>query len=272
MGTWQQPPQRWKQFRIYYQPVVELATVRIRQLEALVRWEHPQRGLLAPAQFLPSAEQQGVTVPLGTWVLQQACRQVWAWQFRFDYQPPLQISVNLSPRQLVSDRLVLDVDQALSEAELSPTCLKLEVTEPALRLDPRRASVVSRYLQELGVGLILDDFQLHDASLPLLQQFPIESVKLHKSYVEHLSATHHPTRTLTALSRLKRLPLTVIAKGVETATQVALLQEKGCDYAQGHYFARPQPSEELAATLAATTPSRSQATPRSLFPGPQAHP
>ncbi|MDP9478859.1 MAG: EAL domain-containing protein [Actinomycetota bacterium] len=238
------------ELRVHYQPKVRLGSDRIAGMEALVRWEHPERGLIPPSEFVPLSEETGLILPVGRWVLEEACRQAKEWQKRYPTDPPLPISVNLSVRQFRHQGLVEDVAEALRKAGLEPSCLELEVTESAVMDDVEAAIATMGELKGLGVGLSIDDFGTGHSSLNYLRRFPVDELKIDKSFVDGLGKEAKGTaimRTMTMLARA--LGLTVVAEGVEDAEQLACLREMECDLAQGYYFARPMPSDEAGKLL-----------------------
>jgi diguanylate cyclase (GGDEF)-like protein len=240
-----------EEFRVYYQPIVSLADGRIVELEALVRWQHPERGLVPPGTFIPVAEETGLIVPLGLWVLEQACRQVRRWQ---DASPagntPLVMSVNLSARQFQQPTLLADIERAVRESGLDPRTLKLEITESVLMRDVDGTLTTLRALKALGIQLAIDDFGTGYSSLTYLKRFRLDTLKIDRSFVDGLGRDAQDTaivRSVVALA--KTLNLSVTAEGVETAEQQMHLRQLGCDLAQGYLFARPSPPELLDAVL-----------------------
>jgi diguanylate cyclase (GGDEF)-like protein/PAS domain S-box-containing protein len=242
-----------RQFRIYYQPIVALENDKIAGVEALVRWQHPQRGLLLPEEFLSVAEETGLIVQIGQWVLREAGKQARIWQERYPGTPPLTISVNLSPRQFFHPNLVAEV---LGESEIEPASLQLEITEGAMM--PNGTSSTDRTLRNLkrmGVQLAIDDFGLGYSSLSYLKRFPVDFLKIDRSFIAGLrlkpSGASKDTEIVKAMIELTHaLGLKVIAEGVETSEQLRRLRNMKCDFAQGNLFSEPLPSEALAAILA----------------------
>jgi predicted signal transduction protein with EAL and GGDEF domain len=236
---------------LYYQPIVELATGRIAGVEALLRWHHPERGLVAPAQFIPLAEETGLIVPIGRWVLHEACRQAQAWRQRYPAAPPLVVSVNLSGRQFQHPCLVDDVATALRETGLEPSCLKLEITESvAMEAGPTTVQILQA-LRGLGVQLAIDDFGTGYSSLAYLRRFPVNTLKIDRAFVDGLGQEEQDTAIVQSVLALARtLGLSVTAEGVEAPEQIAELRALACDEGQGYYFASPQPAEAVEALLA----------------------
>ncbi|MGH2558408.1 MAG: putative bifunctional diguanylate cyclase/phosphodiesterase, partial [Thermomicrobiales bacterium] len=237
------------ELRLAYQPVVELASGQIVEVEALVRWEHPEQGTLLPPVFVPLAEETGLIEPLGRWVLATACRQAAAWRQARVGGPPLVVAVNLSARQLASPTLVQDVARALTESDLDPGRLKLELTESAALAEEGTPAILHA-LKELGVQLALDNFGTGYSSLSVLKRFPLDDLKLDRTFVAALGRHGRDANIVAAvLAFASALELRVTAEGIETAAQVAALRALGCARAQGFFFARPLTATALAALL-----------------------
>jgi EAL domain-containing protein (putative c-di-GMP-specific phosphodiesterase class I) len=229
---------------------VSLADGGIVELEALVRWQHPERGLMPPGAFIPVAEETGLIVPLGQWVLEQACRQARMWQDASAGTRPIVMSVNLSARQFQHPTLVADIDRAVRQSGLEPRFLKLEITESVVMQNLESTLVTLNALKSLGIQLAIDDFGTGYSSLTYLKRFPIDTLKIDRSFVDGLGQDSQDTaivRSVVALA--KTLNLTVTGEGVETAEQRTRLEELGCDLAQGFMFARPGPPELFDAVL-----------------------
>jgi diguanylate cyclase (GGDEF)-like protein/PAS domain S-box-containing protein len=234
---------------LHYQPAVDLRTSSIVGVEALVRWEHPTRGLLPPSDFIPVAEETLLIDGIGRWVLAEACRQLARWRHELP-DKALTMSVNVSARQLERRVLVDDVKTVLAESGLDASALTLEITESALAHGHDEVRAVIRSLQELGVRLALDDFGSGYSSLSLLQELPVDVLKIDRSFVEGVESTGRRAALLRAIVEIARaLGLTVVAEGVENARQAAALRRLGCPLAQGFYFARPLPAAEIDALL-----------------------
>jgi len=239
-----------QELRIHYQPLVEFATGRFVGVEALVRWQHPERGLVLPGEFIEIAEDSGAIIQIGRFVLNEACSQVRAWQLARGEESPLTLSVNVSPRQLRGPTLVADVEEALARSGLPPGDLILELTENVLLDDRNSAGKVLGALTELGVNLALDDFGTGYASLSYLRHFPFNLLKIDRSFVEDLSSGPEAVALASAIVQLARLlGLQVTAEGVETTAQLAALELLGCEAGQGYHFAAPLPAEQLEALL-----------------------
>ena len=244
------------EFRVHYQPLVLLETGQVVGMEALVRWEHPQNGLVTPNQFIPVAEETGMIDHIGEKVLREACRQLRGWQERYPYSPPLIIGVNLSAKQLQDTDLVDKVEKTLRETGLEPEWLTLEVTENIL-VDEAEGHVDSlAKLRNLGVRFAIDDFGTGYSSLSYLKRLPAGQLKIDGSFVERVTeATEDEVLLRGVIEIAHGLNLSVTAEGVETVEQAALLEHLGCDLAQGQYFSKPLPAEEAEAILAKHAPS-----------------
>jgi diguanylate cyclase (GGDEF)-like protein len=245
------------EFVLLYQPILDLDDGRIRAAEALVRWRHPERGIVFPGDFVPLAEETGLIVPIGGWVLQEACRQAAHWNTGRAGPEPLTVSVNLSARQLHLPGLPNVVAQVLSDTALDPGCLILEITESQLLHDTDVMISRLRDLKKLGLRLALDDFGTGYSSLGYLRRFPIDMIKIDKSFVAEMTAGHEQAALARAVVQLGRtLRLTVVAEGIETAEQLGQLREAGCQLGQGHLFAAALGPAELASLAAAPSPER----------------
>ena len=239
-----------EQFRVCYQPMVSLENGRIVGMEALVRWEHPERGLLLPSEFVPVAEENALIIPIGSWVLRRACEQARAWQEQYPSISHLKVWVNLSAKQFQQPKLVEEVAGALQESGLHPSCLGLEITENIAMEDTGSTTKTLRDLADLKVRLAIDDFGTGYSSLSALHRFPVEVLKIAHSFVKGLTDDSEDTVFLSAIIDLARtLGMQTVAEGVETAKQLALLRELGCEMAQGNYFSEPVLGEEATALL-----------------------
>ncbi len=231
-----------QEFQVHYQSIVSLATNRISGFEALVRWQHPQRGLISPAEFLPVAEETGLILPIGWWVLEQACRQAVQWQAELALTPPLTVSVNLSNRQFAQPDMVAQVEAVLQATGLDPRCLKLEITEGVIVEDVELAIAALVKLRELQVQLYIDDFGTGFSSLSRLRRLPIDALKIDRSFIGDREG-FEIVRAIVTLAH--NLGMDAIAEGVETAQQVEQLQSLQCEYAQGYFFGRPSSPSQL---------------------------
>jgi diguanylate cyclase (GGDEF)-like protein/PAS domain S-box-containing protein len=247
------------EFIVYYQPTVELANGRLAGVEALVRWQHPERGLVPPMDFIPLAEQTGLIVPIGRYVLREACQQMRAWHTSYPTNPPMTVSVNLSARELDEPGLVDSVRDVLVETGLDPAHLVLEITESLLLVDLPATVTILSALRALGVRLAIDDFGTGYSSLSYLENLPVDILKIDKSFVDRIGETpadipglEDPNQSVmvSAISQLGHaLHLDLVAEGIEQREQVSTLQGLACQYGQGYYFARPLTSGALAELL-----------------------
>jgi diguanylate cyclase (GGDEF)-like protein len=235
-----------EQFVVHYQPIFELSTNLLVGTEALVRWAHPTRGLVPPGDFITAAEQSGLIVPLGAWILRTACRQTAQWQAEHPDRAPLSVSVNLSPRQLLDRTLVATVADALNDAGLDPTSLCLEITEGSVIKDFEATMPTLRALRTLGVSLALDDFGTGYSSLSYLTQLPVNSVKIDRSFVAALGLANPNSQIVVAIIDLAHaLGMSVTAEGAETEHQLDSLRAMQSDHAQGYLLGRPVPSTAI---------------------------
>ena len=238
------------QFSLHYQPKVDMTSGQITGVEALLRWNHPELGIVSPGQFIPLAEETGLIVPIGRWVLKEACAQNMAWQRRG--LRPVTMAVNLSPRQFADPHLLHDVDEALLASGMSPVLLQLEVTESMVMRNVSRAIKVLDAVQSRGMRLAIDDFGTGYSSMSLMKQFPIDTIKIDRSFVRDLPIdTEDQAIAQAIISMGKALGMTVIAEGVETVEQEAFLRSHACDEMQGFLFSKPLPAREMANLLRA---------------------
>jgi diguanylate cyclase (GGDEF)-like protein len=234
------------QLRLFYQPKISVRTGAMTGVEALVRWEHPERGLLLPDTFIPLAEDSGLIRHIGRWVLHTACAQALAWQAQGT--GPIRVAVNLSPRQFSDERLAIEVAHALAQTELPAELLELEITESMMMEHPERAAETLREIKDMGVHVSIDDFGTGYSSLARLKKFPIESVKIDRSFIRDIATDPDDAAIVSAVIAMAHsLRLKVIAEGVETAEQVRFLRERACDEIQGFYYSRPVPPSEIPA-------------------------
>ena len=236
------------ELRLLFQPNYDLASQKVIGFEALLRWEHAHRNTILPDKFITLAEDSGLIVPIGNWVLRQACEQAKLWQRQ--YSAPIEISVNLSARQMRQPELAGLVAGVLEETQLPPHLLKLEITESVMMDDAEQTLLTLSALSTLGVRLAIDDFGTGYSSLSYLRRFPIHCLKVDRTFIQNLGENRQDTEIVRAIVTLaKTLDLQVVAEGVEKESHVALLCELGCDVGQGFYFAKPLTSEEAAKLL-----------------------
>jgi len=245
------------EFVLAYQPIASLASNRIAGFEALVRWHHPGLGLIAPLEFIPLAEKTGFIVPLGAWVLREACRQLKAWQTTIPGASELWMSVNLSSLQFRGPTLVDDISQVLTECGLEARSLVLELTEGIAMENPVAVRALLLQLRAIGVRVSVDDFGTGHSSLAYLRQFPLHSLKVDRSFVRGIEGNRDMASIVSAVTTMARqLGLRVVAEGIEKEEQLGLLRALGCEFGQGYFFSRPIDAEAAASLLTAGLPLR----------------
>jgi diguanylate cyclase (GGDEF)-like protein/PAS domain S-box-containing protein len=238
------------EFVLHYQPLVNLKSGLIEGWEALVRWQHPERGLVPPLDFISLAEETGLIVPLGQWVLEAACLQAGLWQEQFPCEPARLMNVNISGRQFGQGDLIATVLGALAASTLSPPCLKLEITESVMMRDPHASLEAMKIFRSKGIHLVIDDFGTGYSSLSYLKRFPVDTLKIDKSFVDGLGKDPESTAIVTAvISLAQSLGMRVTAEGIETEDQMLHLRALGCDQGQGYFFSRPLPRQAAEALL-----------------------
>ena len=259
------------EFLVFFQPIVALEDFRLRGFEALVRWQHPERGFISPMDFIPVAEETGMITPIGEWVLRESCRQMNAWQKQFPGDPPLFISVNLSSKQFSQNSLISRVAYIIQETGIDPRTLKLEITESVVMENIETATGMLQQLRDLGVQLSIDDFGTGYSSLSYLHRFPIDTLKIDRSFVTRMtenSENMEIVRTVVVLAQ--NLGMDVVAEGVETKEQLALLRKLGCENGQGYFFSKPVNSSGAEKIIADTygsvaSPTAAQPTPKAIL-------
>jgi EAL domain-containing protein (putative c-di-GMP-specific phosphodiesterase class I) len=239
-----------REFVLFYQPVVELKSRKIVSLEALIRWRHPDRGLLSPLDFIPMAEECGLILPIGDWGLAEACSQIQAWTLENADNQSLRVCVNLSARQFSRQGLADHVESLLLQSGTSSRQLGLEMTESSLIPNIDTALEVLEALRALGISIAMDDFGTGYSSLSYLHTFPIDMLKIDRSFVGRMTEGDQPLQIVRTIIELARvLNIDVVAEGIETSEQYHLLRELGCPYGQGYLFARPLPADEVSGLL-----------------------
>jgi diguanylate cyclase (GGDEF)-like protein/PAS domain S-box-containing protein len=233
------------EFILYYQPQVDLAVRRVVGCEALIRWNHPQKGMIPPVRFIELAEETGLIKPMGEWVMRKACEQAGLW--RAQGLPPLRVAVNVSGGQVTGDEIIQEVRHILSDTHMQASLLDIEITESTLMKDADTAIEILRDLKGLGVGLSIDDFGTGYSSLSQLKRFPVDKLKIDKSFVQNLETDRDDAAIVRAIIAIgHNLKLKVMAEGVENRQQLALVHAGGCDEVQGYYFSRPVPADDFA--------------------------
>jgi len=240
-----------EEFRVHYQPIVSLRDSHIIGFEALVRWQRPEFGLVMPGGFISAAEDTGLILRIGKWVLQEACRQICAWNLQFPCTPTFTVAVNISAKQFAQPDLVSQVGEILRDSGLAPNHLKLELTESVTMRDEERTMRILSELKALGVRLCIDDFGTGYSSLSYLRRFALDILKIDRSFISDMLNNNESQEIVkTILSLGSNLGMEVVAEGVETSEQMSLLKSLGCGYAQGYFFSKPIDSAGVARTLA----------------------
>ncbi|MDD2696036.1 MAG: EAL domain-containing protein, partial [Anaerolineales bacterium] len=239
-----------QELEVHYQPIYSVKSVRMIGFEALVRWRHPKRGLVRPAEFIPFAEETGLIIPIGRWVLQEACRQMHAWHVAFPTQPPLTVSVNLSNKQFSQTDFFTEVRQALDETGLDPHALRLEITESVIMDNPELAIDILNRLQSLGVEVHIDDFGTGYSSLLYLHMLPINAIKIDRSFISGSGMQDNGPEIIQTIIKLAHeLKVEAIAEGVETQEQFERLRNLDCEYAQGYLLSHSLESQAVERLL-----------------------
>ena len=235
------------QFTLFYQPLVDNGN-RIIGMEALLRWQHPELGMISPSQFIPLAEETGVIVPIGKWVLRCACQQARKWHEMGHTK--LYVAVNLSARQFREPDLAETIEQTLEASDLPPDCLNLEVTESSIMENPEQAIAKMEILRAKGIHFSIDDFGTGYSSLSYLRRFPVDTLKIDRSFVVDATMNEDDQEIIkTIISMAKNLSLNTVAEGVETQEQLDFLVDQGCQMMQGYYFGRPMPADKFEEML-----------------------
>ncbi|MBZ5700212.1 MAG: EAL domain-containing protein [Acidobacteriia bacterium] len=246
-----------EEFRVHYQPIVSLQDGRIAGFEALLRWQRPESGMVTPGEFIAVAEETGLIVLIGRWVMREACRQMHAWNLQFPSTPPLTMAVNISAKQFAQPDLVSQVRQVLQETGLAPPALKLEITESVIMSDAQRTCRLFDELKALGIRLSIDDFGTGYSSLSYLRRFPLDTLKIDRSFISGMETNRTSGQIVDTIMTLARnLGMEVVAEGTETAEQVDYLKTLGCEYAQGYFFSKPLDREGVVQEVFARAPER----------------
>ena len=239
-----------QEFVLNYQPIVSLKTGKITGFEALVRWQHPKRGFVSPGQFIPAAEETGLIIPMGRWILAEACRQMHAWHQQFPQPQPLVIGVNLSSRQFTHPKLIEEIEQILQETQLDHLTLKLEITESMAMSDVESAIDMLLRLKKMNLTLSIDDFGTGYSSLSYLHRFPTDILKVDRSFVSRMENGDEDAEIVkTIISLGHNLGMGIVAEGVETESQLEALRSLDCEYGQGYFFAKPMSAEDAEKIL-----------------------
>ena len=245
-----------EEFIVYYQPIFSLTTKSIKGFEALVRWNHPEKGLLSPGHFISMAEETGLIVPLGIWVLREACYQLKKLQQQYLVAESLTMNINLSVKQFNAPDLIKEIDLILAETQIDSHCLNLEITETALMLNNDLAQDTLRKLKQRNIRLAIDDFGTGYSSLSYLHNFPVDQLKIDRSFVNRIENQNDRVNIIdTIISLAQNLQMEVVAEGVETEQQLKILTDMGCEYGQGFLFSKPLPSDMLKKMLYDLMPS-----------------
>ena len=242
-----------EEFAVYYQPITSLCTGKLSGFEALARWHHPTRGFVSPGEFIPVAEETGLIIPLGNWLLEESCRQLRTWQLKYSHYPPIKISVNLSGKQLREHNLIEHIDRILAKTQLSPRSLKLEITESILMENLEVVTQTLLKLRERKIQLSIDDFGTGYSSLSYLHRFPVDTLKIDRSFVNEIQSGQENSAIVKAIVTLAHmLNMDVIAEGIETTAQLDQLKLLKCEHGQGYFFSKPLSREEAEALIASS--------------------
>jgi len=242
-----------QQLQVYYQPIVELKTGQLTGFESLLRWYHPEWGFVSPAEFVPVAEETGLILPIGTWVLEQACQQLHLWNIQFPDRSPLTMNVNLSVKQFAQPDLIEQIDLILEATQIEGKFLKLEITESAIIDNSKVANLIFQQLKARQIRLCIDDFGTGYSSLSYLYRFPVHTLKIDRSFLNNLDskASSHYREIIKAVIDLgHNLGMDIVAEGIEKIEQHKLLQQFGCEYGQGYFYSKPMPAQAIANLLA----------------------
>jgi EAL domain-containing protein (putative c-di-GMP-specific phosphodiesterase class I) len=235
-----------KEFLVHYQPIMDLTRNQLIGFEALIRWDHPKRGLIYPMEFIPVAEENGLINTIGEWMLREACRQLALWQREYPRTPELHMSMNISGKQFSQLDLAETLEAIATEAGVWPGCLALEITETMLMDDIEHAVITMKHLRELGFHIHIDDFGTGYSSLSYLHRFPVTALKIDRAFISKLTESGENKEIITSIVSLaKSLNLTVIAEGVELNHQLSHIKDLKCQYGQGFFFSKPMEPVEI---------------------------
>jgi EAL domain-containing protein (putative c-di-GMP-specific phosphodiesterase class I) len=255
-----------QEFELLYQPILSLASDQITGFEALLRWHHPQRGLISPSEFILIAEETGLILPIGQWVLLAACRQLYEWQTKFPRTPTLTMNVNISGRQFAAAGFLEQVEAVLQEVAIDPHTLRLEITEGVWLNSSERAIALFKALHDKGVQFHIDDFGTGYSSLAYLQNFPIQTIKIDHTFVSRMGDGRDNIEIVgTIIAMAHDLGMDAVAEGIETAEQLDKLKRLGCNYGQGYLLSRPGSQAETEKLLLATSPHADRLLPAVLL-------
>ena len=233
-----------QEFRAYYQPIMHLETGKVAGFEALARWEHPERGLVSPTEFIPVAEETGLIVPIGLWMLEEACRQMHEWHWQSPANKLLTISVNLSGKQLMQPDLIEQIEQILRRTGIEPRCLKLEITESVVMENAEVVTIMLNQLRALNIRLSIDDFGTGYSSLSYLHRFPVDTLKIDRSFISRMGPDNENNEIVRTIAKLaQNLGMEIVAEGIETEEQLRQLSLLACEYGQGYLFSHPLSGE-----------------------------
>ena len=237
-----------QEFTLHYQPIVCLKTGHITGFESLIRWQHPQLGMIPPGKFIPVAEETGLIIPLGIWVLKQACKQIKSWQKKYDSFFALTVNINVAVQQFSYSSLMGEIDRILEETKLPSNCLKLEITESAIMENSDFAHDILQQLKARDIQICIDDFGTGYSCLSYLHQFPVDNLKIDRSFVSRIKNIEEPNKIIDAIVNLAHhLDITVTAEGIETEAQLDYVRKVNCEYGQGYYFFKPLNVEAVEA-------------------------
>ncbi|MEL7407503.1 MAG: EAL domain-containing protein, partial [Cyanobacteria bacterium J06558_2] len=240
-----------QEFEVYYQPITSLPLGILSGFEALARWNHPTKGSIGPGEFIPVCEETGLIVPLGNWLLREACKTARSWQLKYPEHPPIKISVNLSAQQFREPQLIEEIESALAETNLAGGLLKLEITESVLIDNLETVTEIILHLRKQDIQFSIDDFGTGYSSLSYLHRFPVDTIKIDRSFVSQMKADGENSAIVKAIITLAHmLDMDVIAEGIETTSQLAQLKLLQCEYGQGFFFSKPLCREKAEAFIA----------------------